>query len=166
MQAYEPVHDNFVRFCKARAHGVMSFEDLINESVLKAYQNWMKITKKEALLYYLFSTARNIVLNTIRKKTEETLCESNSQHLRTENTVEKDLEIAYLYTQLNKLSDTKKEALILFEINGFSIREIAEIQSSNEGAVKVMLSRARKELKELLTDEPRLKKHQQIIMER
>lgn len=165
MRAYEPIHDNFVRFCKARAHGVMSFEDLINESVLKAYQNWMKIAKKEALLYYLFSTARNIILNTIRKKTEQTLDEGDLHHLSTENTVEKDLEIAHLYAQLNKLSDTKKEALILFEINGFSIKEIAEIQSANEGAVKVMLSRARKELKELLLDEPRLKKHQQIIIE-
>ena len=42
----------------------------------------------------------------------------------------------------------------MFEINGFSIKEIAEIQEINEGAVKVNLSRARKELQKLMQDEP------------
>ena len=47
----------------------------------------------------------------------------------------------------------KKEALILFEISGFSIKEIAQLQQSKEGAVKVRLSRARKELKVLMTEQ-------------
>lgn len=154
MKAYEPIHDNFVRFCKARAHHVMSHEDLVNESVLKAYQNWKQINKKDSLLYFLFTTARNIVLNTVRKKKELSLDETAIESYVTENTAEEDLQIAYLYEQLNKLPDNKKEALILFEINGFSIKEIAAIQEASEGAVKVMLSRARKELKALMQDEP------------
>ncbi len=154
MQAYNPVHENFVRFCKARAHGVMSYEDLVNEAVLKAFQNWSTIKKKEALMYFLFTTARNIMLNAVRKKKETTLEQRHEQNVTTNNTAENDLEIAYLYEQLNKLSDQKREALILFEINGFSIREIAELQNMKEGAVKVMLSRARKELKSLMVDEP------------
>lgn len=154
MKVYEPIHENFVRFCKARAHGVMAFDDLVNESVLKAYQNWIKIDKKDSLLYYLFTTARNIVRNTVRKKKEITLDEHGHSNYAAESTVEKDLQIAYLYCQMDKMSDTKKEALILFEINGFSIKEVAQIQGSTEGAVKVMLSRARKELKTLMMDEP------------
>ena len=75
---------------------------------------------------------------------------------------EKKMEIEFLYRQLNKLTDTKKEGLILFEINGFSIKEIAEIQGSTEGAVKVMLGRARRELKELMQDEPKLATKTQI----
>ncbi|MFT5822675.1 MAG: RNA polymerase sigma-70 factor (ECF subfamily) [Crocinitomix sp.] len=154
MKVYEPIHENFVRFCKARSHGVMAYDDLVNESVLKAYQNWMKIDKKDSLLYFLFSTATNIVRNTVRKKKEISLDEKGHSNYAADSTAENDLEIAYLYEQLDKLSDTKKEALILFEINGFSIKEVAEIQGSTEGAVKVMLSRARKELKALMVDEP------------
>ena len=154
MKAYEPIHENFVRFCKAKAYGVMGFDDLVNESVLKAYQHWVKINNKDSLLYFLFTTARNIVLNTVRKKKEVTLDEQGHSHYVAESTVENDLEIAYLYRQMDKLSETKKEALILFEINGFSIKEVAQIQDSTEGAVKVMLSRARKELKALMVDEP------------
>ncbi len=165
MKAYEPIHENFVRFCKARAHGVMAFDDLVNESVLKAYQNWMKIDKKDSLLYFLFSTARNIVRNTVRKKKEVTLDEQGHSNYSAESTVEKDLQIAYLYRQMDKLSDVKKEALILFEINGFSIKEVAEIQGATEGAVKVMLSRARKELKALMMDEPHYVTQNEIIKE-
>ena len=40
LQVYEPIHENFVRFCQARARGVMNYEDLVSESTLKAYQNW------------------------------------------------------------------------------------------------------------------------------
>jgi RNA polymerase sigma-70 factor (ECF subfamily) len=153
MQAYQPIHDNFVRFCKARAHNVMSFEDLVNESILKTYENWGNLAKKDSLLYFLFTTASNIVRNAIRKKKEGSLT-GEEKNLMVSNTVEKDMQIAYLYEQLDRLSDQKKEALILFEISGFSIREIATIQESSEGAVKVMLSRARQELKELMRDEP------------
>jgi RNA polymerase sigma-70 factor (ECF subfamily) len=165
MKAYEPIHENFVRFCKARSHGVMAFDDLVNESVLKAYQNWMKIDKKDALLYFLFSTATNIIRNTVRKKKEVSLDENGHSNYATESTAEKDLQIAYLYRQMDKLSDTKKEALILFEINGFSIREVAAIQGATEGAVKVMLSRARKELKALMQDEPQYVTNASILNE-
>ncbi len=158
MAAYEPIHDNFVRFCQARAYRVMSHEDLISESVLRAFQSWDNIKEKDKLLYYLFGTARNVVLNTIRKKKELSLStvpdESRTISVDT-NQGELSLEVEFLYEQMNKLSDVKKEALILFEISGFSIKEIAEMQNSSEGAIKVMLSRARKELKTLLEDEPR-----------
>ena len=160
LEVYEPVHESFVRFCQARSHGVMNYEDLVSESTLRAFQNWEKIEKKESFKYFLFSTARNIILNTVRKKRETSLGEQENTSLITVNAGERDLEIEFLYEQLNKLSDTKKEALILFEINGFSIKEIAEIQNISEGNVKVNLSRGRKELQRLMEDKPKLKEEE------
>lgn len=49
------------------------------------------------------------------------------------------------HSQLEKLIVVKREALILFEINGFAIKEIAKIQKLSEGAEKVNLNPARKE---------------------
>lgn len=154
MGYYQPIHDNFVRFCKVRARGVLHYEDLVSEATLKAYQNWEKISNKDSLKYFLFTTARNIVLNMVRKLSELSL-ETVSQEPVSRNQVETDMEIEYLYQQLDKLTDIKREAIILFEINGFSIKEIAKIQGINEGAVKVNLSRARKELAVLMQDEPK-----------
>lgn len=163
LKVYEPIHDNFVRFCQARAHQLMNFEDLVSESTLKAYQSWDKIEKKESLKYFLFTTARNIVLNVVRKKQELRLDDVNTDKHSESNRGEVDLEIEYLYEQLNKLTDVKREALILFEINGFSIKEISKIQNISEGAVKVNLSRGRKELKALMIDEPKLQKESILI---
>jgi RNA polymerase sigma-70 factor (ECF subfamily) len=142
----------------------MSHEDLVNESVLRAYQSWENIKAKDKLLYYLFGTARNIVLNTVRKKTEyslEAMKEESVNESTASNSAEMNMEVEFLYEQLDKLSDQKKEALILFEISGFSIKEIAKLQNSTEGAVKVMLSRARKELKVFMEDQPK----QKVLME-
>lgn len=153
MAVYEPVHENFVRFCQARAYNVMNVDDLVNESLLRAYQKWDKIKKKDALIYFLFGTARNIVLNTIRKKREVALDAVSENALYTRNSAEMNLEVEFLYKQLDKLDDLKKEALILFEISGFSIKEVAKIQNSSEASVKMKLSRGRKELKELMKEE-------------
>ena len=43
---YEPVHDRFERFCRARAFGEMDFRDLINETLLIAYQRMDTHAKK------------------------------------------------------------------------------------------------------------------------
>jgi RNA polymerase sigma-70 factor (ECF subfamily) len=62
----------------------------------------------------------------------------------------KQLEIKNLYEQLGKLDDVTRECLILFEISGFSIKEIMTIQNLGESAVKQRLSRGRKQLMEMM----------------
>ncbi|MEM9929320.1 MAG: RNA polymerase sigma factor, partial [Bacteroidota bacterium] len=62
------------------------------------------------------------------------------------------LDVQILYRALDKLPNRQREAVILYEISGFSMREIAEIQNSSEGAVKMRVSRGRKALKRLLSD--------------
>jgi RNA polymerase sigma-70 factor (ECF subfamily) len=64
--------------------------------------------------------------------------------------IEKQLEIKNLYEQLGKLDDVTRECLILFEISGFSIKEIMTIQNLGESAVKQRLSRGRKQLMEMM----------------
>ena len=154
MKAYEPVHESFVRYCKARSYRLISFDDLVNESITRAYENWDKIKEPEALKFYLFGIAKNIVSNLLRKKREKSLDELTVDYPDNSASADSNMDIEYLYLQLNKLSPNKKEALILFEISGFSIKEVAKIQDATEGSVKVLLSRARKELQKLMIDDP------------
>lgn len=156
MKAYRPIHDRFELFCQARSSYVMDQEDLMNEALYRVYNSWDTIKKKEDLLYFLFGTVKNIILNVLRKKKEIRIQEDHLGIVKTSNKAELDFEIAFLYQQINKLAEEKKEAIILFEISGFSIKEIAEIQETTEGSVNMRLSRARKELKVLLTDENQL----------
>ena len=65
------------------------------------------------------------------------------------------LDIHYLLKAIQQLPNKQREALVLFEISGFNIKEISEIQTSSEGATKTRISRARRQLKELLSEDGR-----------
>ena len=56
-----------------------------------------------------------------------------------------------LHKALSYLPELQREALILFEITGYSIKEIMEIQKSGSSAVKQRLARGRKELATRIT---------------
>ncbi len=51
------------------------------------------------------------------------------------------------------LPTSQRDAIVLYEISGFSMKEIAEMQNSTEGAVKTKVSRGRDRLREMLSEE-------------
>ncbi len=57
-----------------------------------------------------------------------------------------------MYEALSKLPEHQKESIILYEIIGFSVKEIAELHETGESAVKQRLARGRQKLIELLTE--------------
>ena len=63
-----------------------------------------------------------------------------------------------LHKALAILPENQKECIILFEISGFSIKEIMAIQNVSESAVKQRLKRGRAKLVEILTFESDYKK--------
>ena len=151
---YEPVHSRFERFCKARVFGEMDFKDLMQESVLVAFEKFEAMKNKDAFLYFLFGTSIRILSNAKRKMKEDKWNDSFENRDIDQNKAEKQLEIVDLYKALAKLPEFQREAIILYEISGFSVKEIAEIQNAGESAVKQRLARGRQELSELLKDEP------------
>ena len=67
-------------------------------------------------------------------------------------------EVYFLYQALSELSDVQQEAIILFEITGFSIKEIMKIQEASESAVKQRLKRGRENLVSILNYESNYQK--------
>jgi RNA polymerase sigma factor (sigma-70 family) len=65
--------------------------------------------------------------------------------------------VHFLHVALAQLVEEQREAIILFEIAGFSIKEIVEIQAVSQSAVKQRLKRGREKLVEILTHESSLK---------
>jgi RNA polymerase sigma-70 factor (ECF subfamily) len=153
MQLYAPVHERFERYCKTRAYGEFHFKDIMHDTLLVAYEKFDNIKSKEAFLHFLFGTTVRILSNQRKKKRPEYVenftnkYEHASAH---ENTIEQQLEIKNLYEQLEKLDHVTRECIILFEISGFSIKEIMTILNLGESAVKQRLSRGRKQLIEMM----------------
>ena len=53
LDLYEPIHDRFERFCKARVYGNMEFQDLVNETLLVAFDKFETLKSKKAFLGFL-----------------------------------------------------------------------------------------------------------------
>ena len=148
MRLYAPVNDRFERFCKARAYGEVDFKDLMHDSLIVAFEKINQVKDDAAFLHFLFGTAVRILAN--KRKKNRPIYTNDFNHFAqvpsTERSVELTLEIENLYKQLARLDEVTRECIILFEISGFSIKEIMVIQKSGESAVKQRLHRGRNQL--------------------
>lgn len=155
LKAYQACHESIVRYCSALAYGKMDVEDLLQDVLLSAYQNFEQIKNKEQFKHYLIRSARNRSISNWRKqKYKAALEEKHTERLKAQDvSPETLLDIQLLYKTLDRLPEKQRDALILFEISGFSMKEIAVIQESTEGAIKTKISRGRQRLKKLLADD-------------
>jgi RNA polymerase sigma factor (sigma-70 family) len=152
LRIYEPVHDRFERFCRARVYGDMDYKDLMNESLLIAFQKFEEVRDKQSFLSFLFSVAVRILANNKRKRKENSdLFSTKSQNYLDESShTDADAEVFMLHKALSLLNEDQRESVILFEISGMSIKEIAEIQETTESNVKQRLRRGRERLRQVL----------------
>lgn len=159
LKLYEPIHNRFERFCRARVYGSMEYKDLMNESLLIAFEKLDSLKSEKAFLSFLIGISIRVLANYNKKKKEDSITKTEQLNLIDNNTkTDKDAEIYMLHKALNELPETQKEALILFEISGFSIKEVAKIQEASESAIKQRLKRGREKLTEILTFESLPKK--------
>lgn len=156
MKLYEPVHEKFERFCKARVYGQLDYKDLMHDTIVIAYNKFETIKEPKAFLHFLFGVAIRILSNNSKKKSldyKENLhqleCITNEK-----TDVERTIELEHLKIALSRLPEDQRETLLLFEIVGFSIKEISHLQQIGESAVKQRLSRGRQNLLQILSPKP------------
>ncbi|MDN5211884.1 RNA polymerase sigma factor [Fulvivirgaceae bacterium BMA12] len=155
LSLYEPVHDRFERFCRARVFGQMEFRDLMNDTLVVAYQKFHELKSEKAFLSYLFGISIRLLSNYHKKKREvDHLSDLDLPELSSNCHTDSDAEISLLHQALSRLPEEQKESIILFEITGFSIREIAALHQVSESAVKQRLVRGRKRLARMLMQVP------------
>lgn len=153
---YKPIHSRFLRYCRSMAYGQMDTQDLVQESVLVALQRWEEIDKKTSLLAFLIGTARKLLQNHYRKASRFRSMDQESEALRKMESQtgnpELALEIHFLHQAMARLGTAEQECLVLFEISGFSLQEIADLRGEGLSAIKSRVSRARQRLRIMLED--------------
>ncbi len=155
LRLYQPVHDRFERFCRARAYSVVDYRDVMHESLLVAYDRLDTLRSEEAFFSFLVGICIRLLANEHRKmKPELGLNESFLENkIRSSDNPEQAAEVYLLHRALAQLPVDQRESLVLFEITGFSIREIAKLHNVGESTVKQRLRRGRLKLTEILTFE-------------
>ncbi len=159
MALYEPVHTSFARFCQAKVYNSCDTKDLISETVLQAYEHFDELRHQQAFLYYLFGIATRIFNSKSRRRKFWGMFDQRKAEERYHDAqnAELDADVKLLYEALQKLPEEQCDAIVLFEISGFSLKEVQVIQGCSLSAVKSRVVRGKKKLALLLQDRETLR---------
>jgi RNA polymerase sigma-70 factor, ECF subfamily len=127
-------------------------DDLVQETLLRAWSNSDMFQPGTALRSWLFTILRNIYFSIYRKRARE-VRDSDGAYARrliVEGDQESHLDLEDLPRALTRLPAQQREALILVGANGLSYEEAAEICDVEIGTNKSRMSRGRSKLVELL----------------
>lgn len=155
---YTPIHERFLRYVDARCLGLAESEDLVQDAILSALEQWDAIANKDRLLAYMIGIINNRLKNLLRSKAVHQRYLTARQRTVEERLParpEAALDLHYLLRAMDELPEAEREALLLQAVSGFTIQEIADLQQASKSAVKTRISRARSKLKKLLAEDGR-----------
>jgi RNA polymerase sigma-70 factor (ECF subfamily) len=133
-------------------------EDLTEQTFLQAYRHYERAVAESdgrPLRPWLIRIAHNLAANLYRDRSRKPQTPiEDSESLRTTHTTE-DLvegrdELARILEGVRELPDDRREALIMRFALGMDNREIARAMGKTDGATKVLLHRAIKQLEEIV----------------
>jgi len=149
--AFEVIVDRYearlLGFCRQMLGSTEDAEDVLQEVFVNAYRAILADKREIKLRPWLYRIARNRSLNHLRKPVAEgrdsmdahPIVEAASTHERVQNREE----FRQLLTDVGKLPETQRTALLLREIDAMSYEEIAQAMQTTVPSVKSLLVRAR-----------------------
>ena len=123
-------------------------EDLAQETFLRIWKYLPLIAKKSVNMPgYVYRVAHNLVISYYRKKKEIPLDEkSNEIPIEIVSAIENGFELEAMWKTAEQLPETERTALALRYREGLEMEEIAHRLGKSTNAIKIILSRARKNL--------------------
>lgn len=139
-------------FAISLSRNVAQADDLVQETILKAWSNIEKFDPSTNLEAWLFTILRNTYYSALRKSRREVQDSDGSFAATMVERPAHDGRLAYNDFQraFDKLSPEHREVLILIGASGFSCEEASVMMGVAIGTVKSRASRARKRLAELM----------------
>ncbi|NQU52334.1 MAG: RNA polymerase sigma factor [Bacteroidetes bacterium] len=126
-------------------------QDAIQEIMIRLWDRRKQIGNHPNLTGFVFLTARNYCVDQLKKKRPE-LVTSDSQLMKLESeTGQEQFELKELTIIvekiLKKLPEQQREIMMMRDIDGFEFDEISIVTQLNIKHVRVLLSRARKQVR-------------------
>ena len=135
-------------------------EDLTEQTFLQAYRHFERAQREShgrPLRPWLIRIAHNLAANLYRDRSRRPVSpieasDTLSDLHTTEDLVESRNELSRVLEGVRQLPDDRREALIMRFALGMDNREIARALGRSDGATKVLIHRAIKQLQELVGD--------------
>lgn len=123
--------------------------DLAQTSFVKFYGNLDKLNETSSLPSFIFTIARNTLIDYWRRKgTRKTIVSDEVVMIEGENKAESSPNLGLDFKEMiRELSEDQKEAITLRYVEDLPIKDIANIMGKSEEAVRQLLSRGIKALR-------------------
>lgn len=130
-------------------------EDAVQEVILKLWRNRNKFSDYKNLEAYAITLTKNWCFDQLKSKHSQNIKLVHSNYEDHTQSLQKSIEVndslSWVEFHMNSLPRNQKLILQLRDIEHFEFNEIAEMLDMNETAIRVSLSRARKRIREKLT---------------
>ena len=146
LELYETVYKDLYRLAYYYLGNSQDAEDVVGETVLKAYEKFATLRKKEAFKSWIFKILVNQCMVFLRKKSVEKTGELVEEHgfeSKPEDTVVTEELLSYL-------SKEERQIVALSVFGGYKGDEIAKILHMKHSTVRSKYRRALKKLEQYL----------------
>jgi RNA polymerase sigma factor (sigma-70 family) len=161
---YKEYASDVKRWARRLAGPRADIEDLMHDVFVVALRRGFSPRKEGTVKTWLFRITHHVVRSRIRRgfirrllfnRHQESLVMATPTPSTPHEEIERRERHVRLYDALDELSDSYRTTLILYEIEGMSGEEVAELTGVNVGTVWVRLHRGRALLQEALSKEER-----------
>jgi len=151
-----PFKDKVFRLAKRLLVSTEEAEDATQEVLLKLWNNKKKIAEYRNIEAFSMTMTKNYCFDKLKSKQSQNvkLVHNNYQEKNTplQRRVELNDSVYWVAKMIADLPEQQKIIIQLRDMEDYNLDEIAEILDMNNTAVRVALSRARKTIREKLTN--------------
>jgi RNA polymerase sigma-70 factor, ECF subfamily len=152
MSMLEPHHAHAERYALSLLRNRDDAKDLLQDAIVIIWQKLDDLRDPAAFRAYFFVIITNLARRRFRRQNIfQPLAEDADDTLPYQGRdPETSAEVSVILDAIHRLPQRSREAILLYEVEDLSVKEIAKIQRSTVSAVKVRLFRARKHLMKIL----------------
>lgn len=152
-QLLEPEYLRGMMFCRKLMGDRDEGDDLYQDSLFAAYTKFGDLKDTGAFRTWFYRIVINMFKSTVRRpwwKRRVTLTAEMESNLAGENPLDRYTASRWLERAFQAVSAEDQSLMILYEIEGWNIKELAGLYDATEGSIKARLFRARSKMKRAL----------------
>ena len=154
LRTYDTYANDIYRFCTVKVTNRELAQDLTQEVFMRYWQTIREGEKMKNERAYLYTLARNLIIDWYRKKKENSLDVLTEQGIDFGNDdhkkIEQSAQMNEVLRVISQLDPDSREALLLRFVEGFTPKEIAAMSGESANAVSVRINRAIKKVQGLI----------------
>ncbi|MCH5229238.1 MAG: RNA polymerase sigma factor [Muribaculaceae bacterium] len=150
IQSVNNSHESLRKFLVTLCAGDCDLaDDIAQETYMKAYISSKDFSNKEKFKPWIIKIAYNTFLNYLRSQ-KLNVDVTEIRNYETKDSPEDVFRYENLYQALDSLNPRDRSMVVLYYMEGYTMKEIADMLEIREDLVRKIISRARQKLKFLL----------------